>query len=125
MRKSKKDDYNLFLLEALGKKLRTYRKKTGMTQEQLAAESNVDRHTISNIENGKEDPGYATLYQILKALRMPADTLFYHDSSNEKDKALGMVQADLHPLDAAEIRMYHRIFKLISDIKQKPDPSKS
>ena len=119
MRKQSKDDHNLFLLEALGKKIRTYRKKKHMTQEELAAESNVDRHTISNIENGKEDPGYARLYKILKALQMPADALFYHDSTNEKNKALELVQADFHELDVSEIQLYHRIFKLIMSLNKK------
>ena len=61
-------------LECLGRVIRYYRNKRGMTQEQLAISSGYDgetaRSTISKIERGKVDLPISKIHDIAKALDM-------------------------------------------------------
>jgi transcriptional regulator with XRE-family HTH domain len=62
-------------LESLGKAIRYYRNKRGMTQEQLAMasgyEGNTPRSTMSKIESGKTDIPVSKLKEISTALNIP------------------------------------------------------
>jgi len=48
----------------LGRKLRDLRIDRGLTQEEVAAEVNISRDHLSNIENGKYPINIKTLYKL-------------------------------------------------------------
>ena len=52
----------------LGEKLREARKKSGLTQEQLAARIGTKKSYISRIENGHADVQLSTLFRIFAGL---------------------------------------------------------
>jgi len=57
--------------------LREWRRKRGMTQEQLADASGVDQATISTLEVSDEpNPTWRTVQRLAKALRCDGDDLF-------------------------------------------------
>jgi putative transcriptional regulator len=49
-------------------KIEFYRKKLGITQEELARSVEVTRQTISSLEQGKYNPSLELAYRITKAL---------------------------------------------------------
>lgn len=51
-----------------GEKLRTFRLKKGMTQQQLAKEAGLGLNTISNYEKGKTYPQNREVYSTLAAI---------------------------------------------------------
>ena len=53
---------------AFGVVLRRYRKKQGMTQEQVSWKSGVDRKFISRIEGGRREPALGTILKLTTAL---------------------------------------------------------
>jgi transcriptional regulator with XRE-family HTH domain len=53
---------------AFGAAVRETRKQRGISQEQLAFESDLDRSFISQIECGHKQPSIVTIFQIAKAL---------------------------------------------------------
>lgn len=55
-------------LAALGRAVRRYREKTGMSQEQFAFEVELDRTYVSGIERGKRNPTVATLLRLTAQL---------------------------------------------------------
>lgn len=55
-------------LAALGRAVRRYREKLGMSQEQLAFEVELDRTYVSGIERGIRNPTVATLIRLTQAL---------------------------------------------------------
>lgn len=63
-------------LDALAKRLSSLRKDKGMTQERLAAESDIDRVAIANIETGKRRPTVTTIYRISAALGVKVEDVF-------------------------------------------------
>jgi transcriptional regulator with XRE-family HTH domain len=57
--------------EALGllaRKVRSLRNKKKITLEKLAYENNINKGSLSNIENGKRNPNFCTLVRIAGGL---------------------------------------------------------
>jgi len=60
----------------LGKRIIAARKSHGLSQEQLAAASDIDRSHIGFIEQGRRKPTVATLYKIAHVLDISLEQLF-------------------------------------------------
>jgi transcriptional regulator with XRE-family HTH domain len=63
-------------LDSLARRISSLRKSKGMTQERLAAEANIDRVALANIETGKRRPTVTTVYRISSALGVHITDLF-------------------------------------------------
>ena len=62
----------------MGNKLREYRIKKGLSQEELAQKSGISRVTISNIETGSQVIiKSATMEKLAEALEMSPKTIFF------------------------------------------------
>lgn len=59
--------------EAFGQTLRELRKEKGLSQEELAYESGLDRTFISLLERGKRQPSLGTIISIANTLSMEAN----------------------------------------------------
>ena len=57
------------VLKELGKRIREKRKALGWTQEELAAEADIDRSYIGGVERGERNVTFIMLCQICTALR--------------------------------------------------------
>ena len=57
-------------------RIKEYRAKYGMTQEQLADLVGVRRETIIFLEQGKYNPSLKLAYNISEVLKAPIETLF-------------------------------------------------
>lgn len=57
-------------LKEIGNRISAYRQKSEMSQKELAAEIHVSNNHLSNIENGKSAPSFATFLAICKALKV-------------------------------------------------------
>ena len=57
-------------LVALGLAIRQARKVRGISQEELAHQSSIDRSYMSSIERGKQNPGIISVFRIAAALNM-------------------------------------------------------
>lgn len=62
--------------ERIGKRIIKARKAKSMSQERLAAESNIDRSHMGYIEQGRRRPTISTLYRIAKSLGIKLEDLF-------------------------------------------------
>ncbi|MGR5976799.1 helix-turn-helix transcriptional regulator [Bacillus paranthracis] len=58
-------------------RIKEYRAKLNMTQEDLAKNVGVRRETISHLEKGKYNPSLQLAYDIAKALHSTIDEVFY------------------------------------------------
>lgn len=63
---------------AFGAALKKIRRARDLSQKELAVESGLDRTFISLLERGKRQPTLGTLYQISKALNIPAVDMIRH-----------------------------------------------
>lgn len=58
--------------KAFGSILQTYRKQAGLTQEELAAQCDMDRAYVSEIERGLKEPCLSTLLKLGRVLQVSA-----------------------------------------------------
>ena len=63
-------------MDALGKRVADVRRSKGITQEQLAASTGLDRVAIAYIETGKRMPKVTSIYKIAVGLGVEVDQLF-------------------------------------------------
>ena len=66
-----------------GKRIRTLRKRNGMTQEQLAEAADISVDFLSLVERGVNAPSFATLGRLADALGVPEKELFEFDDARE------------------------------------------
>jgi transcriptional regulator with XRE-family HTH domain len=82
-----------------GKRIRDLRLKKGMTQEELARQTELSTRTIQRIENGEVDPRAYTLQMIATALGVEYDIFFVEDMVVDKESeamARKTILAQLH-----------------------------
>lgn len=63
----------------LGRQVKKYREKAGLTQEQFAEKIGVSTETISGIERGVKTPGLQNFISIANQLRVSADELLQEE----------------------------------------------
>ena len=62
-------------LKQIGKNIKKYRVKKGLTQLDLAAECGVEESAIGRLENGNTNPTVKTLLKLSKALEIEITAL--------------------------------------------------
>lgn len=62
--------------ERITNRVREYRKRKNLTQEDLAREMGVSRQTIISIEKGKYIPSLPLALKLSRFFRCPADEMF-------------------------------------------------
>jgi transcriptional regulator with XRE-family HTH domain len=60
---------------AIGRRIREAREAAGLTQEQLAEQTDLVRNTIGNVELGNYSPRLDSLLMIADAVRVPLSQL--------------------------------------------------
>ncbi len=63
-------------LVALGETIRFLRKAQGISQEELAHRSQVDRAYMSSIERGTQNPGVMTIIRIAEGMNISVAEIF-------------------------------------------------
>ena len=66
-------------MELLKTRMKEYRAKLNLTQEDLAGLVKVRRETIIHLEKGKYNPSLKLAYDIAKALQSTIDEVFYYE----------------------------------------------
>ena len=75
------------LLILLGQRIREFRAKLGITQEELAFKAGMDRTYISGVERGIRNPTYTSLVSIASALESNLSDLLIAVESLSTNKA--------------------------------------
>ena len=73
---------NSVLIE-LGGVMKTARLEKHLTQKQLAERLSISSHYLMSIENKKQMPSSALLFQIIRELNISADTIFYPEQGRD------------------------------------------
>lgn len=71
-------------LAALGRAVRRHREDLGLSQEQFAFETDLDRTYVSGIERGVRNPTVGTLLRLTKALGVAPSALLKAAERGEK-----------------------------------------
>jgi transcriptional regulator with XRE-family HTH domain len=70
---------------ALGEAVKARRYELGLTQEQLANETELHQRWISNVETGKRNPSYGSLRRLAAGLELSASQLIAQAEQIESD----------------------------------------
>ena len=71
-----------------GENVKFYRKKEGLSQEQLAEKLEISINHLSIIENGKQFVTYNLLEKMIEVFNVAPSALFYADSFSLLDESL-------------------------------------
>lgn len=69
---------------ALGLAVKARREELGLTQEQVFLRTDIHQRYISNVENGKRNPSYASLRRLANGLELSASELIARAEQIEK-----------------------------------------
>jgi transcriptional regulator with XRE-family HTH domain len=72
---------------ALGLAVKARRSELGLTQEQLANDTDLHQRWISNVETGKRNPSYASLRRLAAGLGLTASELILRAEDIESNSA--------------------------------------
>jgi transcriptional regulator with XRE-family HTH domain len=70
---------------ALGAAVKARRQELGITQEQLANDTDLHQRWISNVETGKRNPSYGSLRRLAAGLELSVSQLIAHAEQLEGD----------------------------------------
>ena len=76
-------------LDGIGSRLREERRRSGLSQRELARRLGVSASLISQIETGQSKPSVGTLYAIVTELGVSLDRLFQHADGPADDESRG------------------------------------
>lgn len=95
-------DTNLKVL--LGQKIKFFRKKRALSQEQLAEMVNMETKSLSRIESGHNYPMYENLVSISSALGVEPWQLYFTDTKKDmetmRDEIFSVLNADEEKISA-------------------------
>jgi transcriptional regulator with XRE-family HTH domain len=79
-------NHEMELGRSIGKALASYRKKTGLTQDQVAERLGLERETISRFERGAVIPPIPRLYELAEIYGCTAGELLTQGSARTLDQ---------------------------------------
>ncbi|MCL2576169.1 MAG: helix-turn-helix domain-containing protein [Defluviitaleaceae bacterium] len=104
------------LLTDFGTRLKSERKKLGLTQQGLAELAHTKQDYIAQIERGIRNPSLNTLINLLTALNISADELIFGNIENKQNEAkiLKKINDFLARKNAKDITAYYEIVKFMA-----------
>lgn len=99
---------------SLGDTVRFYRKKLGLTQNELAERIHVEKRTILNIENYKANPKMEILYPLIRELQANPMSIFYPENGASLDIST-QFQMFLSQCSAHEISFLYAVCQGVLD----------
>ena len=78
---------------ALGQAVKARRQELGLTQEAVALRADLHQRWLSNVENAKRNPSYASLRRLAAALDLTASELIARAETIEAGNPAGIIAA--------------------------------
>ncbi|WP_083521922.1 helix-turn-helix domain-containing protein [Desulfovibrio fairfieldensis] len=109
----------------LGRRVRTYRERAGLTIAQLAALADVAPTTLAELERGKGNPRYETLCNLAAGLGIPITVLVQYEDMMLRDiyiesaKELLILFNELNDEERKKLNQLILIFQRINSWKEK------
>ena len=109
----------------LGRRIRTYRERAGLTIAQLAALADVAPTTLAELERGKGNPRYETLCNLAAGLGIPITVLVQYEDMMLRDiyiesaKELLILFNELNDAERKKLSQLILIFQRINSWKEK------
>jgi len=79
----------------VGERIQAYRKKTGLTQAELAEKADLHHTYVGQLERGEKNATLVTIEKIARALNLPFEVLFEVILSGDNNNAFAKEAYDL------------------------------
>ena len=99
---------------ALGKRIRTARRKKNMTQEKLGEICSLSAAHIGHIERGTRIPSLETVFTISSKLGVSVDWLLF-DSIDDGNSVFSAISRSLPQKDDGQVRTFISAVKALAD----------
>ena len=83
MVKNQRKLYSVNITNRLGECIKAFREEAGYTRAQISERSGISERYLIAIENEKSIPKVPVLNELLRALGMSADTIFYPETTTD------------------------------------------
>lgn len=100
--------------QLLGKRLKELRKQKNLSQERLAELIGVESTTLSNIENGRNYPLFATLEKILDVLEVNFIDVFKFQHHETPENLISQINKILND-NPDRIKDFYKIAKALTE----------
>ncbi|MBQ8458553.1 helix-turn-helix transcriptional regulator [bacterium] len=100
----------------LGQKIKEYRKKKGLTQEQLAEAVGLDTVTVSKIETGRNYPTSVNLANIANTLCVQPRELYDFSFGKNSSDILSEVLEKVNKISTNDKKL-HLLYSIVSAIE--------
>ena len=99
----------------IGQRIRTIRKKKGLSQKELAEKCNLSANHISHIERANTMVSLPSLVQIVNALEITADDLLCDSIPKAINPYINEITDLARDCDEKEIRIFSVVLKSMKD----------
>ena len=100
--------------EYIAKKIREYRKKSGLTQAELAEKIDIGTKQISRIEIGDFYPSLSTFFKLAEVLKINFSDFVTTDLSNDNKERNNLINLIYNATDE-ELGFYNRLLTFAND----------
>lgn len=97
--------------QLLGARLKEFRKRKNLTQDQLAEKVESAQKHIGNIERGAGFPSLAKLEIIAKELDVELQDLFTFTCLKSRNEIIQEITDFIQKADDRDLRILHKVFK--------------
>lgn len=104
------------IIEIIGERIRTYRLKSGMTQEALAEKAELHHTYIGQIERGERNLSVTVLEKILAALDVSFAELFQYMEPNQKEESIPAKCYEL--INRRDLVTQERIYRILCELDE-------
>lgn len=105
--------------KAIGRRIKEYRKKSGLTQEALAEKIGLSTSYYAAIERGASFPRFDNLIAIINAIGASADQIFTDVVDNTYETRASMLSDQIKDLSPKEQRrILHVVETMVEDAQQ-------
>ena len=108
--------------KAIGRRIQEYRKKSGLTQEELAEKIGLSASYYSAIERGASFPRFDNLIAIINGIGASADQIFVDVIDNTSQTRASKLAEEMEGLPTKEQRRILNVVEtMVRDVKEMQD----
>ncbi len=107
--------------KAIGKRIKEYREKSGLTQEKLAEKTHLSASYLSAVERGASFPRIEKLIAIMNAIGATADQIFIDVIANTYQLKSSVLSEEIEKLPVKEQNRIFAVVKTMIEQAQEED----
>ncbi|MFX3637070.1 MAG: helix-turn-helix domain-containing protein [Candidatus Pristimantibacillus sp.] len=104
--------------KVIGERIRNYRKKQGLSQEELAHLASMHTSYVGEIERSEKSPTLESLEKITSALGITLEELFSHSQVRSKSQHSLMISEIVNQVQSLPMNDLKRITQVIELMKE-------